>query len=358
MKEFTIKSHEAGQKLDKYLMRVLDQAPKSFVYKMLRKKNIVLNDKKADGHEVLKEKDTIKIYFADDTFDKFSTLHVKALRDTDAPAAIRETANDPVRSDRSLIPEIVYEDDDILILNKPAGLLSQKAAVGDYSANDFVLEYLLTSGQLTKEDLLTFRPSICNRLDRNTSGLLIAGKSMQGLQQMSAQLKSRSMQKYYRCLVAGNVKQDAHLTGYLTKDHATNQVTITPENGVKKIMNDSDKIKKKNHKKFGKQQEKAAFIETAYHPISRYHGITLLEVHLITGRSHQIRAHLASIGHPILGDGKYGNEKLNRKLRKELNVTGQLLHAYRMEFPDGRVITAKEPEIFSKVIAAYKKDFT
>ncbi len=361
MKEFTIKSHEAGQKLDKYLMRVLDQAPKSFVYKMLRKKNIVLNDKKADGHEVLKEKDNIKIYFSDETFDKFSTFNSKAgllQSDTNSEYRAEPPQNQVLKSDQTRIPEILYEDDDILILNKPAGLLSQKAVPSDYSANDFVLEYLQESGQLTKEDMITFRPSICNRLDRNTSGLLIAGKSMRGLQQMSEQLKSRSMQKFYRCLVLGTLKKDAHLTGYLTKDHVTNQVKITEQNPEKNGNYLSAKIKsseqrnKDNYKSLKKHADKAAFIETAYHPIAQYNGITLLEVHLITGRSHQIRAHLASIGHPILGDGKYGNEKVNRKLRKELGVTGQLLHAYRMEFPDGRVLTAKEPEIFSKVIEA------
>ena len=325
MKEYVISKKEAGQWMDKYLFKVLDQAPKSFVYKMLRKKNIVLNDKKAGGQEVLQEKDSIKIYFSDETFDKF------------ASCTVRE-----VPGKKKVVPDIVYEDEDILVFNKPAGMLSQKAAREDYSANDMVIEYLLDSGQLSKEELRTFRPSICNRLDRNTSGLLIAGKTIKGLQQMSEQLKSRTMQKYYRCLVLGNLTEDAHLTGYLTKNHATNQVVISRKKPAETADN-------------GKNGEKAAFIETAYHPIAQYHGITLLEVHLITGRSHQIRAHLASIGHPILGDGKYGNEQINRKLKKEFGLSGQLLHAFRMEFPDGKVLTAKVPEIFHKIIHAYEK---
>ena len=224
-------------------------------------------------------------------------------------------------------------------------MLSQKASPNDYSANEMIIDYLLESGQLSREELRTFHPSVCNRLDCNTSGLLIAGKTMRGLQQMSEQLKSRTMQKFYRCLVLGELKEDAHLTGYLVKDHTANKVSISPEKTRADRLHSAEK-----------NGEKAAYIETAYHPIALYNGITLLEVHLITGRSHQIRAHLASIGHPILGDGKYGNQKINRKLQKDFGVTGQLLHAYRMEFPDGKVVTAKEPEIFSTIIHSKDKN--
>jgi 23S rRNA pseudouridine955/2504/2580 synthase len=321
MKEFVISKKEAGQRMDKYLFKVLDQAPKSFVYKMLRKKNIVLNDKKATGQEVLSDSDNIKIYVSDETFEKFASKLPKA------DDSLKETSKKHAQKKNHAKIDVVYEDEDILIINKPAGMLSQKASPGDYSANEMIIDYLLDSNQLTTQELRTFRPSICNRLDRNTSGLLIAGKTIRGLQQMSEQLKSRSMQKYYRCLVLGNITKDAHLTGYLIKDHTANKVTVSRE----------------------KPEKDADFIETAYHPIRQYKGMTLLEVHLITGRSHQIRAHLASIGHPILGDGKYGNEKINQKLRKQAGVSGQLLHAYRMEFPDGKVVKAIEPPIFSNV---------
>ena len=184
---------------------------------------------------------------------------------------------------------------------------------------------LLESGQLTRAELRTFHPSICNRLDRNTSGLLIAGKTMHGLQEMAKALKSRSMQKYYRCLVAGQITEDAHLKGYLVKDHKTNKVSIQ-----------------------SKETKDASYIETAYHPVQTYGNTTLLEVHLITGRSHQIRAHLASIGHPILGDGKYGDPAKNKKLREACGIRSQLLHAYHMEFPGGTVVTAPEPGTFQK----------
>lgn len=230
-------------------------------------------------------------------------------------------------------PEIVYEDEDILILNKPVGILSQKAEKNDYSANEMVIDYLLESGQLTRAELRTFHPSICNRLDRNTSGLLIAGKTIRGLQEMAEALKSRSMQKYYRCLVAGQLTQDAHLKGYLAKNHQNNKVTVHKEAFAD-----------------------ASYIETAYHPVKVYENMTLLEVHLITGRSHQIRAHLASIGHPILGDGKYGDKKINQAVKDSCRIHSQLLHAYRMEFPDGRIVTAPEPASFARVQTKLAKE--
>ena len=335
MKEFSISSKEAGQRMDKYLFKILNQASKGFVYKMLRKKNIVLNDKKATGQEVLNVSDQIKIYLSDETFDKFAS----ALGDTaeEKTAAKSAVGNTKTAAKTSAVHhpkiQIVYEDDDILILNKPVGLLSQKAQKEDYSANEMVIDYLLESGQLTRAELRTFHPSICNRLDRNTSGLLIAGKTIRGLQEMADALKSRSMQKYYRCLVAGQITQDAHLKGYLAKDHQSNKVTIRKEAFAD-----------------------ASYIETAYHPVKVYENMTLLEVHLITGRSHQIRAHLASIGHPILGDGKYGDKKINQTVKDSCRIRSQLLHAYRMEFPDGRIVTAPEPAIFARVQTKLAKE--
>ncbi len=294
--------------MDKYLFRLLDAAPGGFVYKMLRKKNIVLNGKKASGSEILAEGDEIRLYLSEDTFAKF------------APAFFENA------QPRSAEIDIVYEDDDILILNKPAGLLSQKSKPSDDSANDRVIAYLLASGQISREELKTFHPSICNRLDRNTSGLLIAGKTMRGLQEMEELLKGRSLKKYYRALVRGRMEKPRHLTGYLVKEEHTNTVRVT-ENGPGEP------------------------IRTDCCPVSFYGDATLLEIELITGRSHQIRAHLASIGHPILGDPKYGDERLNRVLREETGLQGQLLCACRLEFPDGRVVSAGEPDSFRQAEA-------
>ncbi|MCD8324609.1 MAG: RluA family pseudouridine synthase [Clostridiales bacterium] len=321
MKEFTISSREGGQRLDKYLFKVLDRAPGSFVYKMLRKKNIVLNEKKASGKEILRSGDHVKLYLADDTFLKFASAVFQ-----DNEKRLSKEKSDLSDAGRAIDLEIVYEGEDILVINKPAGLLSQKAKAGDDSANDRVIAYLLESGQLTREELRTFRPSVCNRLDRNTSGLLIAGKTMRGLQETAAQLRSRSVKKYYHALVWGTITEPEHLTAYLVKDHGTNQVnvyTAKPDSG-------------------GDQ------IETAYTPIASCGNATLLEIHLITGKSHQIRAHLASVGHPVLGDPKYGDPMRNRELFRAAGVKRQLLHACRLELSDGRVFESDDPKEFDK----------
>lgn len=333
MKEFIVKPQETGQRLDRYLMRILPQASKGFIYKMLRKKNIVLNGKKADGHELLQEMDLIRIYFSDETFSVFSgKAKTEAAGHPHVPAGIQPGG---------ALPVIIYEDADILVLNKPAGMLSQKAKPEDYSANDFVIGYLLESGQLKPEDLLTFRPSVCSRLDRNTSGLLIAGKTTHGLQNMSAMLRDRSLRKFYHCIAAGEIRENADLMGYLIKNKKTNRVAV---------YSDLSEIRGRSSGSRRGTPEHILPIETAYHPICTNGSCTLLEVHLITGRSHQIRAHLASAGHPLLGDWKYGDKMINQTLKHDFGVEHQLLHACRMELPDGRVFTAEDPPIFSEIM--------
>ena len=162
MKQFTISPNESGQRFDKYLKKLLSNASGSFVYKMLRKKNITLNDHKADGTEKLASGDQVKLFLSDETFEKFSGGE-QANSEYEAVKAV----------DASRL-KVVYEDADVLIINKPSGMLSQKAVPEDISANEYILSYLIRKGELTEEQWKTFRPSICNRLDRNTSGLLIA----------------------------------------------------------------------------------------------------------------------------------------------------------------------------------------
>lgn len=319
MKEFKIQSNEAGQRFDKYLKKLLKEANSSFIYKMLRKKNIVLNGKKADGTEKLNAGDEVKLFLADETFDKFhgAAVQVKQFE------AFSQIPTGKL--------EIVYEDADVLIVNKPAGMLSQKAKPEDISANEYIIAYLLQSDALTQEELNTFKPSVCNRLDRNTSGLLIAGKTLKGLQKMSEALKTRNgVQKYYRCIVSGTLKEKVYLKGYLSKDERTNKVTVYET------------------KPSGLNMEYLP-IETEYRPIAALNGYTELEVHLVTGRSHQIRAHLASVGHPIVGDTKYGSKKVNDFFRQECRLKSQLLHAYRISFSDGREVTAPTPKQYDKV---------
>lgn len=315
MREFEIKKNDAGQRFDKYLKKLLCNASGSFIYKMLRKKNIVLNGKKADGSEKIKEGDSVKLFLSDETFEKFSGDSSKI-----------QSEFETLRALNTDIIDVVYEDEQILVINKPSGLLSQKAVPADISANEYIIAYLIQNGTLTEEEFQTFRPSICNRLDRNTSGLLIAGKTLRGLQEMAEVLKDRSVRKYYRCIVKGNLAKPSYQKGFLVKDEINNKVTISKT-----------------------AQKDALPIETEYRPITVYNGYTELEVHLITGRSHQIRAHLAAIGYPIIGDTKYGDMKVNKLFKETCGITSQLLHAYRLELLDGTQICAEPGLDFERV---------
>ena len=323
MKEIIISENEAGQRLDKLLGKYLNEAPKSFFYKMLRKKNIVLNDKKASGNEKLKLGDHVKLYLADDTIQKFSSGYT-------AKSSLPAPAKEKKKMD------IIYENHHILLINKPVGMLSQKAKNNDVSLVEHLENYLLSTGALTTESFRTFRPSICNRLDRNTSGIVVAGKTLSGLQAMGELFKTRNLKKYYWCLVRGILKEGQFIKGYLKKDVRTNTVTISS-----KMLPDSLPV------------------ETEYRPLAYADGVTLLEVHLITGRTHQIRAHLASINHQIVGDMKYGDTGINQRYLKECGLKSQLLHARRIEFPylDGvlskvseKSFTADLPDNFCQIL--------
>lgn len=321
MKEIRVNRNEAGQRFDKLLAKYLREAPSSFIYKMLRKKNILLNDSKAEGREILREGDDIKIYLSDATYEKFS----KAATNEIAVGACC-TASKISRL------RVVFEDENIIIINKPAGMLSQKAHPDDISAVDLITEHLLQNGSLTEHDLISFRPGICSRLDRNTSGLIAAGKSLCGLQELNRLIKNRVINKYYHCMIAGSIDTYTSLSGYLKKDSRTNKVVFSDE-----------------------PFEDSLFVETEYEPLMKGADRQLLKVHLITGRTHQIRAHLAFAGYPVIGDTKYGRRDINERYRREYGVKYQLLHAYELSIPEiagplsylsGRRFTAPEPDIF------------
>lgn len=311
MREYVISKNDAGGRLDKFLNRLLKEAPASFVYKMLRKKNITLNSAKAQGNEKLCEGDVVKLFFSDETIAKF----------TGSGKEICLFEEDP---------DIVYEDENILLINKPVGILSQKAVSDDISMNEICLSYLTKKGEYIPGAPGSYTPSICNRLDRNTTGILIFAKTLIAARYLSQALKERTLHKYYLTWVKGEVNEEANIRGYLYKDEKKNIV---------KLVDDKDK---------------GDYIETSFTPIRQSMGNTLLKVNLLTGKTHQIRVHLSSIGHPILGDNKYGDKEINKKL----GLKYQLLHAYRLEFGDfdgdlqylsGKIFEAELPECFNKL---------
>lgn len=319
MRELTITQKEARQRLDKYLLRYLKNTGTGFIYRMMRKKNITLNGKKPKGNELLQEGDVIRIFLAEETILKFQA------------GAVEEDY--PVSGQF----QVVYEDKEILIANKPPGMLSQRAKSEDVSANEYLLGYLISNGQMTGQDFLKYRPGVCNRLDRNTSGLILAAKTLPAAQELGFLLCSHELKKYYLTIVSGVLKEPEEIRAYLWKDEKTNKVKVA-------------------HQPF----EGGEVIETAYQPLADNGHDTLLRVQLITGRTHQIRSHLAAIGHPIVGDTKYGKPSVNDRYRRHYGLKHQLLHAYEIYFPElegtllkvsGRKIQAPLPELFSKIIA-------
>lgn len=312
MQKISVGAPDAGQRLDKFLQKYFKEADKGFLYKMLRKKNITLNGKKADGSEKLAAGDELTFFFARETFEKF-----RGVPSVVGPAGMTGTTTEkaaavPAAPAKTAAPKlrVVFEDEHVLFADKPAGLLTQKAKPEDVSLNDLIAAYLAEQGANTS---LTFSAGTANRLDRNTSGLVAAGKTLAGQQLLTALLRERLIEKYYWCIVGGRLFTPLHLKQYYAKDEASNtaQLSDTPFPGAQ-----------------------TAELEAV--PITALDGgFTLLRVHLITGRTHQIRAQLAAAGHPVLGDGKYGDRELNRAFAETNGyaLRHQLLHAREMHFP-------------------------
>ena len=341
MKQFQISSQESSQRLDKYLKRMLPEMGTSFMYKMLRKKNITLNNAKATGSELIQTGDIVKCFFSDETFDKFAgnSLADSGNKKNDTTGEY-ETAFETLKG-----IQILYEDEHILLLDKPAGVLSQKATPADISLNEWMIGYLLHTEAVTKDSLKHFKPSVCNRLDRNTSGIVICGKTLHGSRQMSRILKDRSLQKFYRTYVHGCLEGEKILEGYHSKNTKNNQATVL----FTKPTTDTAEYD---------------VITTAYRSLNAKEQYSYLEIELITGKTHQIRAHLAAIGHPIAGDRKYGHTIYNRDMESlpKQYPKYQLLHAYRIVFPhldddlahlSGKEFICEEPDAF----ASFKRNF-
>ena len=365
MKNVTIHPADAGRRLDRFLQKILPAADRGFLYKMLRKKNITLNGKKADGPEVLCAGDTVTFFFSDETFARFRGE--EGATPDEAPAALKPGAAASPSAGRTGAPGIragrkdpqdaagvwpasltvVYEDERIVAVNKPAGMLSQKSAPEDVS----LCEYL--AARFAETGSLTFRAGVANRLDRNTSGLVLAGKTLEGQQFLAECFRKRTLRKYYRTLVFGQVSAPREIAHVLTKDEAHNRVRLS---GTGRPEGPAGGRQRPDAEEDGEVRIRLWAEES-------FPGCTLLKVQLLTGKSHQIRAQLAAEGFPVAGDPKYGDPRKNEALSERLGLPlrHQLLHAEEIFFNDGngaysgKSIRAPLPAHFERCLALLRR---
>ena len=287
MRELIIGKNDAGQRLDKFITKTLD-LPMSLLYKSIRLKKIKVNRKRAENNTILQEGDTIQCFLADEFFEKkadehsFGSISVKL--------------------------DIIYEDENIMLLNKRPGVSVHEDEDG--STNTLITHiqaYLYQKGEYRPDEEQSFSPALCNRIDRNTGGIVIAAKNAEALRVMNEKIKLREIDKFYLAAVHGIPKpSSATLRGYLLKDDKQNLVRVydkNPPRGAKEII-------------------------TRYNVVAKKSDSALIEVELLTGRTHQIRAHMAHIGHPLVGDGKYGINKNDRAKGYKY----QALYSYRLRF--------------------------
>lgn len=286
MKEFTIGRNDAGQRLDRFVSKAAPLIPESLLQKTLRKKDIKINGRPAKGEARLAEGDTVRVYLPDEFFE--APREENAWRKITAPRL-----------------DIVYEDENILLVDKKPGVLCHSA--GEWSWNTLIANiqaYLRAKGEWDPARENSFAPALCNRIDRNTGGIVIAAKNAEALRILNDKIRGREIEKSYLCVVCGRPRPtEGRLEGYLFKDAVKNQVYVTkkPQPGAKTAV-------------------------TEYRTLQSRRGLSLVECRLLTGRTHQIRAQMAAAGWPLLGDGKYG------RLDKRYDRKYQALYSYKLTF--------------------------
>ncbi len=287
MKQLTITKNDAGQRVDKFLTKAFPNLPASMMYKYIRQKDVKVNRKRCTIAQRLTEGDVLTIYAPDEFLEQAAPVHEFAYAGTKL--------------------DVVYEDDNLMLLNKPVGLLVHPDSNEYRDTLLFRMQrYLFEKGEYRPENEASFAPALVNRIDRNTCGIVIAAKNATALRILNEKLRRREIEKYYLCLVHGHMpKPEDTLHGFLEKNEEQNRVYVSEH-----------------------QERGARIIATRYRVLEERGNLSLLEIELLTGRTHQIRAHLASIGHPLLGDGKYGTNALN----KGTGFHKQALCSYRLRF--------------------------
>ena len=288
MRELVVKKNDANQRLDKFLLKKFKTMPKKMAYMYIRKKCVKVNGKKATPEVMLKEHDLLTFYIKDEFFDNIQEENYEFLK---APKNLK----------------IIYEDENIILLDKKPGVIVHQDKSYHFDCLLLRLQhYLYDNGEYNPKEENCFAPALVNRIDRNTGGIVIGAKNAESLRILNQKMKDRELHKFYLCLLINKPKKDnAILSDYLIKNEKTNKVTVlrNEKQGAKKIL-------------------------TKYSVLETNNNLTLCEVELLTGRTHQIRAHMSSIGCPILGDNKYGNKKLNQKY----SLSKQCLYSYKLAF--------------------------
>jgi len=316
MKEIIITENESNQRLDRFLGKLMPQASKGFLQKMLRKKRIKLNGQKSEPNTMITLGDKLQIYFSEET--------ILGFRQSDKTEKTSKNRNVPLA--------VIYEDKDLLVLNKPAELLTQPDKTGETSLIDLAVAYLTEKGDYDPIENLTFTPACANRLDKNTTGVVLVPKNFQTLQMVNEAIREDATKKVYFAMVLGEPPEKGEIAGYLKKDPETNTVSFSEEPT-------SDKDKK---------------AQLSYQNLGSRSGYSLMKITLGTGRSHQIRVQLSAMGYPILGDPKYGNRRLNIRLYEDFGVRSQLLHSASFTLiPMNKTFVAPLPPAFEKILRSF-----
>lgn len=349
MKEIIIGPDDGGKRLDRFMRKYLSKATLGSVYKIIRK-DLKINGHREKNEYILCEGDRLTLYLDDETLKSLTVSKEEKLRKN----AVKKNFH------------VVYEDENILIADKPFGLLTHGDSTEkkNHLANQ-VVDYLIASGEYKAGSSRTFVPAPANRLDRNTTGLVLFGKNAAALRALNSMIRNGDVSKYYTTIVYGHVDQPLVLTGSLSKDERTNKVTIS-DLSVDHLK--EDKVVSSGDLRGHVNSDGSRDIETIVVPVRKLKNSTLLEIQLVTGRTHQIRAHLASIGHPLAGDFKYQTREaslFNRRLKTSAGISTQLLHSSRLQFHncpepleylEGRQFTAPLPQTFTEAINILEKN--